>query len=77
MFPEEEFLEQSMFHEGETTNETEKTFEKGEYCRQVEDMNIQVPEYFFRFQELMLASHEAVNIKMGKLFVEVEGLKNF
>ncbi|KAA0055493.1 hypothetical protein E5676_scaffold314G00690 [Cucumis melo var. makuwa] len=57
----------STFHEDETTKETEKTFEKGECSRQAEDINVQVLEYFLRFQESILVSHEALNIKMDKL----------
>ncbi|KAA0035692.1 Cell division protein ftsH [Cucumis melo var. makuwa] len=31
MFPDEDFVEQSTFHERKSTNETEKRFQKGEY----------------------------------------------
>ena len=49
MFLEEAFVERSTFHERQTTKETEKRFEKGECSRQVEHMNVKVPEYFLKF----------------------------
>ena len=75
MFLEEDFIEQSTFHERKPTKETRKRLEKGECSRQAEHTDVEVPKYFFRFQELIMASNEALNLKMDKMLVEVEGLK--
>lgn len=51
-------------------------FEKGECSRQVEHTNVEVPKYFLKFQELIMANNQALNVNLDKLLLEVERLKN-
>ena len=43
--------------------------------QQAKHTNLVVLEYFLKFQELIMTSNEALNVKIDKLLMEVEGLK--
>ncbi|KAA0047364.1 transposase [Cucumis melo var. makuwa] len=76
MFPDDNFVERSMFHERQSTKETHKRFKKGECSRQAKHTNVEVPKYFLKFQELIMANNQALNVKLDKLLLKIEGLKN-
>ena len=76
MFPEDDFVERSTFHKMQSREETNKRFKKEECSRQAEQPNKEVPESFLKFQELMMAKNQALNMKLDKLILKVEGLKN-
>ena len=76
MFPEDDFVEWSTFQERQSTKETNERFEKWECSRQAEQSNVEAPEYFLKFQELMMANNQVLNVKLDKLLLEVECLKN-
>uniref|UniRef100_A0A9I9D8Z1 Uncharacterized protein n=1 Tax=Cucumis melo TaxID=3656 RepID=A0A9I9D8Z1_CUCME len=56
--------------------ETNERFKKGECSQQAELSNEEVAEYFLKFQELIMINNQALNMKLGKLILEVEGLKD-
>ncbi|TYK30586.1 protein Ycf2-like [Cucumis melo var. makuwa] len=73
---EEDFVERMMFHENVMREETNGTFERGESSWQGETSNEKIPDYFLKFQELILANNECLNNKLDLLIKEVESLKD-
>ena len=57
MFPKDDFVEQNMFNETKMREETNDRFERGDYSRQPEQSNEEVPEYFLKFQEIIMANN--------------------
>ncbi|KAA0044861.1 uncharacterized protein E6C27_scaffold74G001530 [Cucumis melo var. makuwa] len=72
----EDFVERRTFHENVMREETNVTFERGETSRQGETSNEKFPDYFLKFQELILANNECLNNKLDKLIKEVKSLKD-
>ena len=70
LFVDEDVMEGSMFHDTENKN-----FEKGECSKESEGINTQIPEYFLKFQEIMLKNNEKLNKKLDKLIGKVEEIK--
>ena len=66
MFPEEDFVEQTVFEENKTTEETENVFEKGKCSRQAERSTVE------DLLSIIMASNKALNNKMNILIVKVE-----
>ncbi|KAA0065453.1 uncharacterized protein E6C27_scaffold17G001390 [Cucumis melo var. makuwa] len=73
---EEDFVERRTFHEYVMREETNVTFERGESSRQGEASNKKIPDYFLKFQELILTNNECLNNKLDLLIKEVESLKD-
>ncbi|KAA0055985.1 uncharacterized protein E6C27_scaffold319G001240 [Cucumis melo var. makuwa] len=66
----------STFHETKSREETNERFKKGECSQQAELSNKEVAEYFLKFPELIMINNQALNMKLDKLILEVEGLKD-
>ncbi|KAA0037418.1 uncharacterized protein E5676_scaffold85G00010 [Cucumis melo var. makuwa] len=58
------------------SEETHATFERGECSRKPKQSTEEIPDYFLRFQELIMANNQCLNQKLNKLIKDVEYLKN-
>ena len=76
MFHEDDFVERSIFHETEIREKTHETFERGECSWQHEPSNEETPNYFLKFEELIMVNNQYLNQKLDKLIKKVECLKN-
>ena len=61
MFHEDDFVERSTFHEMKMREETHETFEKSEYSQQPEPSNEEIPDYFFKFEKIIMVNNQCLN----------------